>query len=216
MKLIIVGCGRLGSGLANKLSKEGNEVTVIDTTSEAFVALDPHFKGKTIVGVGFDQDILNQAKIKGVDALIACTSSDDTNALIARLAQNFFKVPKVIARLYDQHKAEVYQSLGIQTISTTAWGIEKASGILRYGQLDILNTIGDGKVDLIRVEAPVLLEGKTVNELMVISEMQVVTIRRSGNTFIPTLGSVVRAKDILYIVVLSTEKPRLEALLGLR
>ena len=216
MKLIIVGCGRLGSGLANKLSKEGNEVTVIDSTSEAFLALDPYFKGKTIVGIGFDQEILNQAKIKSVDALIACTSSDDTNALIARLAQNFFKVPKVIARLYDQHKAEIYQSLGIQTVSTTAWGIEKASGILRYGQLDILNTIGDGKVDLIRVEAPVLLEGKTVNELMVISEMQVVTIRRYGNSFIPTFGSIIHAKDILYIVVLSTEKPRLEALLGLR
>jgi len=215
MKLIIIGCGRLGSGLANKLFKEGHEITVIDNNPEAFLELDPSFKGKTIVGIGFDQDVLNKAKIKEVDALIACTSSDDTNALIARLAQNFFRVPKVIARLYDQHKAEIYQSLGIQAVSTTAWGIEKASGILRYGKLDILNTIGDGKVDLIRVEAPVLLEGKTVNELYIEAELQVVTIRRYGNTFIPTLGSVILSKDILYIVVLSTEKPHLEALLGL-
>jgi trk system potassium uptake protein TrkA len=215
MKLIIIGCGRLGSGLANKLFKEGHEITVVDNNPEAFLELDPSFKGKTIVGIGFDQDVLNKAKIKEVDALIACTSSDDTNALIARLAQNFFRVPKVIARLYDQHKAEIYQSLGIQAVSTTAWGIEKASGILRYGKLDILNTIGDGKVDLIRVEAPVLLEGKTVNELYIEAELQVVTIRRYGNTFIPTLGSVILSKDILYIVVLSTEKPHLEALLGL-
>jgi len=215
MKLIIIGCGRLGSGLANKLFKEGHEITVVDNNPDAFLELDPSFKGKTIVGIGFDQDVLNKAKIKEVDALIACTSSDDTNALIARLAQNFFRVPKVIARLYDQHKAEIYQSLGIQAVSTTAWGIEKASGILRYGKLDILNTIGDGKVDLIRVEAPVLLEGKTVNELYIEAELQVVTIRRYGNTFIPTLGSVILSKDILYIVVLSTEKPHLEALLGL-
>jgi trk system potassium uptake protein TrkA len=215
MKLIIIGCGRLGSGLANRLFKEGHEITVIDNNPDAFLELDPSFKGKTIVGIGFDQDVLNKAKIKEVDALIACTSSDDTNALIARLAQNFFRVPKVIARLYDQHKAEIYQSLGIQAVSTTAWGIEKASGILRYGKLDILNTIGDGKVDLIRVEAPVLLEGKTVNELYIEAELQVVTIRRYGNTFIPTLGSVILSKDILYIVVLSTEKPHLEALLGL-
>ncbi|NTW96243.1 MAG: TrkA family potassium uptake protein [Erysipelotrichaceae bacterium] len=215
MKLIIIGCGRLGSGLANKLFKEGHEITVVDNNPEAFLELDPSFKGKTIVGIGFDQDVLSKAKIKEVDALIACTSSDDTNALIARLAQNFFRVPKVIARLYDQHKAEIYQSLGIQAVSTTAWGIEKASGILRYGKLDILNTIGDGKVDLIRVEAPVLLEGKTVNELYIEAELQVVTIRRYGNTFIPTLGSVILSKDILYIVVLSTEKPHLEALLGL-
>jgi trk system potassium uptake protein TrkA len=215
MKVIIIGCGRLGSGLANRLSKEGNDVTIVDNNSDAFFELDPYFKGKTILGVGFDKDVLNQARIKEVDALIACTSSDDTNALIARLAQNFFKVPKVIARLYDQHKAEVYQSLGIQTVSTTRWGIEKACGILRYGQLDILNTIGDGKVDLIRVEAPMLLDGKSVNELYVTAEFQIVTIRRAGNSFIPTLGSVIRAKDILYIIVLSTEKPRLEALLGL-
>jgi trk system potassium uptake protein TrkA len=215
MKVIIVGCGRLGSGLANRLSKEGHGVTVIDNNPDAFYALEPYFKGQTVTGVGFDQEVLSQAKIREVDALIASTSSDDTNALIARLAQNFYRVPKVIARLYDQHKAEIYQSLGIQTISTTAWGIEKAAGILRYGQLDVLNTIGDGKVDLVRVEAPMLLEGKTVNELYVTAEMQVVTIRRYGNTFIPTLGSTIRAKDILYIIVLSTEKPRLEALLGL-
>jgi trk system potassium uptake protein len=216
MKVIIIGCGRLGSGLANRLAKEGNVVTVIDNNADAFDKLDHDFKGKTILGIGFDQDVLHQAKVKEVDALIACTSSDDTNALLGRLAQNIFKVPTVIARLYDHHKATVYQSLGIRTISTTAWGIEKAAGILRYGQLDKLNTIGDGKVDLIRVEAPILLDGKTINELFVVAEMQVVTIRRGDTTFIPTLGSEIKARDILYIIVLSSEKPRLEALLGLK
>ncbi|MEI7667679.1 MAG: TrkA family potassium uptake protein [Erysipelotrichaceae bacterium] len=216
MKIIIVGCGRMGSGLANKLCVLGHEVTIIDTNPEAFKTLGPGFKGKTIVGVGFDRDVLANSMIAQVDGLIVCTNSDDTNALVARIAQNVFKVPKVIARLYDAHKAEIYQSLGIQTISTTAWGIDKAIGILNYSQLDTLLSIGDGKVDIIRTEAPSLLEGKTVNELLVISEIHVVAIRRGMQALIPTMGTIILSRDILYIAVLNTAKDRLEALLGLQ
>lgn len=215
MKIIIVGCGRLGSGLAQQLDQRGVDVTIIDNNLEAFDSLNKDFKGKKILGIGFDKDVLSEARIAQVDGLISCTSSDDANALIARLAQNVFRVPKVIARLYDRHKADVYQSLGIQTISTTSWGIEKAINLLNYDQLDTLISIGDNKVEIIRVDAPVLLEGKQTNELNIVGVSHVVAIKRGIETFIPTLGSFIQADDILYISVLSSSRDYVKSILGI-
>jgi len=215
MKIIIVGCGRLGSGLATQLEERGVDVTIIDNNLEAFETLGKGFKGKKIHGIGFDKDVLADAQISKVDGLISCTSSDDTNALIARLAQNVFRVPKVIARLYDRHKADVYQSLGIQTISTTSWGIDKAINLLNYDQLDTLIAIGDNKVEIVRVDAPILLEGKQTNELNIIGVSHVVAIKRGNETFIPTLGTFIKSNDILYISVLSTSRDYLKSILGL-
>jgi len=215
MKIIIVGCGRMGSGLATQLSNEGEDVTIIDTNPTAFNALGEGFKGRKLVGVGFDQAILGDAKISQVDGLVACTDSDDTNALIGRLAQNVFRVPKVIARLYDAHKAELYKSLGIQTISTTSYGINKGISILHYSEMDTLVSIGDGKVDIIRVDAPELLSGRKVNELAIVGQSNVVAIKRGSNTMIPTLGTVIESGDILYISVLADAVDQLRAQLGL-
>lgn len=215
MKVIIVGCGRMGSGLALELASKNVDVIVIDTHAEAFKLLGPDFKGRTIVGVGFDQDVLADAKISQVDGVVSCTNNDETNALIARIAQNIFRVPKVVARLYDPRKADIYHNLGIQTISTTTFGIQKAVDLLNYGQLDIQISIGDGKVDIVRVEVPLLLTGRTVNELTVLSEMQVVAIKREDSTFIPTLGTTLKNHDILYIAVLNTAQAQLLKLLGL-
>jgi trk system potassium uptake protein len=215
MKDIIIGCGRMGSGLAQKLIAKGHSVTVIDTNPDAFKLLGTNFKGTTIVGVGFDKGVLAEAKISMVDAVIACTSSDETNALVGRISRNIYRVPRVIARLFDPRKAEIYRSLGIETISTTSWGIQRASEMLSYNQLDSILTLGDGSVEMVRVEMPNLLVGRTVNELTAIGEIQVVAISRDNKTFIPTNGTTLLENDIIFISVLSTSARRLKELLGL-
>lgn len=215
MKTIIVGCGRMGSGLARKLESQGVDVTIIDTIPAAFLSLGSDFKGKKIVGIGFDQDVLLSAKISMVDSVVACTNSDETNALIARIAQNIFRVPKVIARLYDSHKAEIYHSLGIQTISTTSWGISRAVEILNYSELDSLLSLGDGQVNIIRYETPVLLEGRTINDVSMLGEVRVVAMKRGTETMIPSLSTQLKTGDVLYIAVLASAKHHLLSLLGL-
>lgn len=215
MKVIIVGCGKLGSGLAHNLIKKGHSVTVIDNSPEAFELLGNDFKGKTIVGVGFDKNILEKAQIRLADAIIACSKSDETNALIGRIARNIYKVPRVISRLYDPRRAEVYRSLGIQTISTTTWGVERATEMLSYSQFDNVLTIGNENIQLIRIETPALLEGRTVNELTVIGEIQVVAITRKNKTFMPTSGTVLEKDDVILIAVLETSINRLKSLLGI-
>lgn len=213
MRVIIVGCGKLGSGLALNLVKKGHKVTVIDSDPEAFELLGKNFNGETIVGIGFDKGILERAQIEKADAIVASSKSDDTNALIGRIAKNIYRVPRVISRLYDPRRAEIYRSLGIQTISTTTWGVKKAAELLSYNQLDSVSTIGD--VEMIRVETPALLVGRTVDELTVMGEIQVVSINRSNKTIMPTRGTALQKGDILFIAVLASSMNKLKKLLGL-
>jgi len=215
MKTIIVGCGKLGSDLAISLSKKNHAVVIIDTEEEAFSRLGDHFQGEKIVGVGFDRGVLEKAGINRADAIIACTKSDEVNALIGRISQNIYRVPRVISRLYDPRKAEIYHALGIQTICTTTWGVRRVTELLSYTQLDSVLTIGDSDVDLVRIDVPFLLVGKTVKSITAFGEFHVVAIRRENRTFLPTLGTAFQKGDIVYLSVISSATLKLESLLGL-
>jgi trk system potassium uptake protein TrkA len=215
MKVIIVGCGKLGSGLAKAMLRKGNEVTVIDSDAASFDLLGRGFQGKTILGNGFDREILEQAEIRRADAIIACSKSDEANALIGKLARDIYRVPRVIARLYDPRRAEIYHSLGIQTISTTTWGIQRAMEMFSYDRLDSVLSIGDSQVEIIRAETPSLLVGRTVNELTVFGEIQVVAISRDNKVFLPTLGTPLGKHDVLFIALRASSANRLKTLLGL-
>lgn len=215
MKVIVVGLGRMGTGLSLALTKKGHHVTAIDSDPEAVKALGENFTGTKIVGVGFDRDVLTKAGIGQVDAVVSCTTSDEVNAVIARIAKDIYRVPRVIARLYDSKKAEIYRRMGIQTISTTCWGVERATELLTYHQLDSVYEIGNGTVNLMRVEVPPLLVGHMVRELSVVGEILVVAINRNNRTFIPTSGTTLEAEDTLYLSVAASANRRLKDMLDL-
>src|SRR5512137_1649154 len=111
MRIIIIGCGRVGAGLAQTLSDRRHEVTIVDIDPAAFERLSPGFKGKTVIGVGFDREVLLQAGVERADGFAAVTSSDEANIVAARLARQVFRVPRVVARVYDPRQAEVYRRL---------------------------------------------------------------------------------------------------------
>jgi trk system potassium uptake protein TrkA len=205
----------MGTGLSLSLVKKGHQVTVIDNDPEAFESLGDDFKGTKIIGFGFDRDILTKARIDKVDAVVSCTESDEINAVIARVAKNVYRVPHVIARLYDSRKAEIYRRLGIQTLSTTTWVIERATELLTYSRLDSIYEMGNGSVNMVRIEVPSMMVGHTVNELTVIGEINVTSISRGNKTFIPTLGTILEAEDILYITLVSSASGKLKSMLDL-
>lgn len=215
MKVIIVGLGRMGTGLSLNLAKKGHQVTVIDSNPEAMESLGKNFNGTQIIGFGFDKEILSKAKIGQVDAVVSCTDSDEINAVIARIAKNIYRVPRVIARLYDSRKADIYRRLGIQTISTTTWGIERATEIITYDRMDSVYEMGNGNVNLVRIEVPSLLVGHKVNDITILGEIHVVSINRNNKTFIPTAGTTFEAEDILYISVIYTATDKLKSMLDL-
>lgn len=122
MRLLILGCGRVGATLANIMNKDGNEVTVIDLNSEAFERLGSNFEGVTIVGDGTDEDVLVRAGIEDAEAFAAVTNGDNRNILAAQIAKHTFGVPKVICRIYDPIRQETYNALGLESISPTVVG----------------------------------------------------------------------------------------------
>ena len=132
MKIIIMGCGRVGSQVSWLLVKQGHEVTVIDHDANALAKLGLDFKGKVVRGLGFDQSVLHEAGIEHTEGFVAASSSDNANIVAARIARNIFHVPRVVARLYDPLRAEVYQRLGLTTISTTGWGAERIVEVMPY------------------------------------------------------------------------------------
>lgn len=121
MRVIILGCGRVGSTMARMLEREGHEVTVIDWNQDSFRRLDT-FRGKTLVGSGIDMDVLRKAGIEKADAFVAVTNGDNTNIMSVQIAKEIFKVSKALARIYDPVRASAYKQLGIETLCTTSIG----------------------------------------------------------------------------------------------
>ncbi|MDH7600538.1 MAG: NAD-binding protein [Armatimonadota bacterium] len=127
MKIVILGCGRVGSTIASVMSREGHDVTIIDQNADAFRRLSSDFSGKTIVGNGIDEDTLRRAELDRADAFVAVTNGDNRNIMSVQLAKVRFKVPKVVARIYDPIRAAAYAELGIETVCTTCVG----AGLIR-------------------------------------------------------------------------------------
>jgi trk system potassium uptake protein TrkA len=215
MKVIIIGCGRMGSGLAQVLGMRGHDLTLVDNDPAAFARLGPTFTGKTIQGFGFDQDVLLEAGIKRADGVAAVTGSDEVNVVVARLARQWFHVPRVVARLYDPRKAEIYRRLGIATVAPVNWGITRMADSLVLAQLNTLCSLGDAEIEIVELEIPPLLIGRTVRDLAVPGEIQVLAIRRCGKTTLALPGVVFEAGDVLYVTVLATAIDRLKAMVGL-
>ncbi len=216
MKLIVMGCGRVGSQVSNLMSSQGHDVTVIDhRDTDAASRLGPEFKGRLISGLGFDRDILIEAGVEHADVFVAASSSDNANIVAARIARNIFKVPRVVARLYDPRRAEIYQRLGLMTISTTTWGAERIYELATHTDLDVVYNFGRGEVSIVAIEAPHILAGRTVRDLTVIGEFNVISITRDDKAFLPSAGTEFREGDIIHITVQSSALGRLEEMLGL-
>jgi trk system potassium uptake protein TrkA len=124
VRVVIMGCGRVGAQLAVMLERRGHEVTVLDTNPNAFERLPRDFKGRKLVGNGIDQDVLRRAGIERADAFVACTQGDNRNVMAAQVAKHIFNVPRVVSRIYDPIREEIYRMLGLRTISPTKVGAE--------------------------------------------------------------------------------------------
>lgn len=216
MKVIIMGCGRVGSQLSLLLAKRGHAVTVIDhRDADALSRLGPGFKGRVINGLGFDEQVLIEAGIKTADAFVAASATDNANIVGARIARNIFHVPRVIARMYDPRRAEIYQRLGLMTISSTDLGVRQIYEMVTHTDLDVLHKFGRGEVSLLALEAPYSLNGHAVRELNIAGEVSVISITRNDQAFIPSSGAEFQEGDIIHLAVLSTAMTRLEEMLGL-
>ncbi len=124
MKIVILGCGRVGSTLATMLDQAGHTVSIIDFSSDSFQRLSPEFGGETIPGNGVDEEVLIRAGIKEADAFAAVTNGDNRNIMASQIAKEIFNVKKVMCRIYDPIREETYRELGMETICPTKMGAQ--------------------------------------------------------------------------------------------
>jgi len=203
MRVIIMGCGRVGSELSHELLGAGHEVVVIDKNAEAFFRYPPGDGAQTVVGLGFDRDVLEEAGIEQADAFVAVSSGDNSNIVSARVALENYHVPKVVARIYDPRRADIYERLNIPTVATTTWGVKQIQLMLLHDRQEIREALGGG--DLLRMRIPVSahMVGKAATSFNVDGKILVAGVSRGGGGFLPTATSTLQEGD--YLVVMLTK-----------
>jgi trk system potassium uptake protein TrkA len=201
MRVIVMGCGRVGSELTSQLVAGGHDVTVIDKNPAAFVRYPPVPKVRTFIGLGFDRDVLESAGIKETDGFVAVSSGDNSNIVSARVALEHYHVPKVIARIYDPRRADIYERLNIPTVATTKWGVKQIQLMLFHDRSEVRETLGGGDLVRLRVPVPHHLVGKTVSSLNVDGQLLVAGVSRGGGGFIPKADSTLQEGDYLAVIM---------------
>jgi len=178
-----------------------NDVTVIDKKPEAFVKYPPGERAATMVGIGFDRDVLEGAGIKEADAFVAVSSGDNSNILSARIALEHYHVPKVVARIYDPRRAEIYERLNIPTVATTTWGIKQIQLMLFHDRQEVRESLGGGDLVRLRLPVPPHLVGRKAFDINLEGKILVAGVSRGGGGFIPTAESTLQTGDYLAIIM---------------
>jgi trk system potassium uptake protein TrkA len=199
--IVIMGCGRVGSTLAHNLEDRGHSVAVIDQNPEAFRRLGPDFSGETITGVGFEQQVLIEAGIERADAFAAVSSGDNSNIISARVARETFGVHRVVARIYDQKRAEVYERLGIPTVATVRWTADRMlRALVPDGHAEIWRD-PTSTVALIEIALHPGWITRRVRALEDATGARVAYVNRFGVGTLPTESAVVQDGDQVFMLV---------------
>ncbi|MCU1497320.1 MAG: TrkA family potassium uptake protein [Acidimicrobiales bacterium] len=201
MHVVVVGCGRVGAGVARTLDEAGHSVAVVDRRPKAFDRLPEGFGGKTVVGVGFDRDRLRAAGIEDATALAAVTNGDNSNILVARVARETFGIERVVARIYDPRRAKIYERLGIPTIATVEWATERVLQRVLPDRPTSEWIDASAQVMLVERPVPSPWAGKKVVDLDVLGHARISAITRLGQGSVAGPDTVLQEGDVLHVTV---------------
>lgn len=201
MHIVIMGCGRVGSSLAHELEDRAHSVAIIDKDPAAFRRLGEHFRGRQITGLGFDRETLVAADIEMADAFAAVSNGDNSNIISARLAREQFGVQKVIARIYDHKRAEVYERLGIPTIATVPWTANRLLKAVLGEATDEVWRDPSGAVALVHVSPHEGWIGHLLSDFEAATGSRVALVTRFGIGELPTASTMVQDGDALHVLV---------------
>jgi trk system potassium uptake protein TrkA len=210
--IVIMGCGRVGSTIAHILEDQGHSVAVIDRDAEAFRKLRSGFKGSRITGIGFDREVLSEAGIERADAFAAVSSGDNSNVIAARVARESFNVERVVARIYDPRRADVYQRLGIPTVATVRWTADQMLRRLLPEGAEPLWRDPTGTIVLAEVACTQGWLGEKVSALEDAGQARIAFLSRMGQPMIPGPGTVLQEGDVLHVVAEEDDLERIVAL----
>ena len=202
MHVVVVGCGRVGSGLATTLENQGHSVAVIDRRVQAFRRLPEGFSGRKVVGVGFDRARLEEAGIGEADALAAVTNGDNSNIVVARVAREAFQIDRVVARIYDARRAAIYERLGIPTVATVQWTTERVlRRIVPETSQGVEWIDPSARICVVERVVPGHWAGQRLLELEIEGTSRVVGVTRLGQASVPTSTLIAQEGDVVFVSV---------------
>ncbi|MEU9135332.1 TrkA family potassium uptake protein [Streptomyces sp. NPDC048404] len=213
MRVVIVGCGQVGSTLATQLVTESHGVCLVDRDPRARRLLPTGFPGAFLVGNGFSRSVLEEAGIVDADALVAVTSGDNSNIVSARTAKEAYRVPVVLARIHDPRRADLCRELGIPAISSVRWAVSRIHQTLLHRHLTAELTFGNGETRLVRSQVPPYLTGRRLSAFDVDGEIRVVEVTRAGRSLLPAHGVCAEPGDLVTFAVAATALGRLRGFL---
>jgi trk system potassium uptake protein len=203
LRVVVMGCGRVGASLADALARIGHDVAVIDRDATAFNRLSPEFTGERVLGMGFDRDVLLRSGIEEAGAFAAVSSGDNSNIISARVAREMFGVQRVVARIYDAKRAAVYERLGIPTVATVPWTTDRLLNVLTREAETTKWRDPSGNVGVAEVPLHEDWVGHRATELESATGARVAFMIRFGNGLLPEPKTVIQASDQVYIAAVS-------------
>lgn len=203
VRVVVMGCGRVGASLADGLARIGHEVAVIDRDPTAFNRLSPEFTGERVLGMGFDRDVLLRAGIQEAGAFAAVSSGDNSNIISARVARETFGVERVVARIYDAKRAAVYERLGIPTVATVPWTTDRLLNVLTRESETTKWRDPSGNVGVAELPLHEDWAGHPVTELESATGGRVAFMLRLGTGLLPDSKTIIQAGDHVFIAAIS-------------
>ncbi len=198
MRYVVVGSGRAGAELANRLVRRGHEVSVVDQEGAAFANLGADFRGRTIEGEVLSQHLLRQAGIEDADGLAAMTSDDSLNAVVAHAARALFHVPNVVARNFDPRRRAMFEAFGLQVVSSTGWGAQRAEELLYHGEIRSVFSAGNGEVEVYELTVPPGWSGRKLGDLAG-DDVLAVAHSHAGRARLPDPEATLHRGDVIHV-----------------
>ena len=199
MKVIVIGCGRLGSELAYRLCKQNHEVIVVDISPASFNNLPTDFTGRMVEGDALNREVLHRASIESAQALAMVTDCDSLNAVIAHVAKTFFNVPNVIVRNYDTHYRSLHEIFNLQMVSATSWGAQRIEEMFYHADVHCVFSAGNGEVEVYEFLVPTTWNGRKMGDLICSDQVVAVALTRAGKAILPNCDIPLEDGDVINI-----------------
>jgi trk system potassium uptake protein len=199
MNYIIIGCGRVGAELADRLNKNEHNISIIDNVPSAFDNLPLDFLGRTIEGEALNQTVLRRAGIEYADGLAAVTNSDSLNAVVAHIARTVYKIPNIVVRNFDPNYRSLHEEFNLQVISSSSWGAQRIEELLYYSDLRTVFSAGNGEVEIYEFTIPETWSGKPLQDLLPAEGCIPIALTRAGRAILIDCEFIIEENDIVLV-----------------
>jgi len=195
MFCVIVGCGRVGSRVASMLSRNGHNVAIIDKNADAFALLPPEFDGLTVVGTGFDEEVLRSAGIEQADVFAALSDNDNVNIMSSAVAKTIFGIKRVITRVFNPDREKTFRMLGLEIVSPTVLGAEQVYSRFIMGENSAHLYLGENNIEILEHSYEPMDHPETVADIEIENEIRVIAIIRNNTSMIPREDDLLKKGD---------------------